>query len=36
VNASSASGRIGWAFVVSDDTRRALIRHARGQGNGTL
>lgn len=35
VNVSSPSGRIGWAFVVSEDTRRALVRHARAQGNGT-
>jgi hypothetical protein len=32
VNVSGQSGRLGWAFVVSDDTRRALVRHAREQG----
>jgi hypothetical protein len=29
VNASSATGRIGWAYPVSADGRQALIRHAR-------
>jgi hypothetical protein len=32
VNVSSPSGRLGWAFVVSEDTRRALVRHARDPG----
>lgn len=31
VNASSPSGRLGWAFVVSEETRRALVRHARAR-----
>jgi len=35
VNVSSPSGRMGWAFVVSEETRRAVVRHA-GAGNGTL
>jgi hypothetical protein len=36
VNASSPTGRRGWAFAVSEDTRRALVGHARARGRGTL
>jgi hypothetical protein len=36
VNASTPNGRMGWAFVVSEDIRRALVRHARALGRGTL
>lgn len=36
VNASSPTGRLGWAFPVSEDGRSALIRHARERESGIL
>jgi hypothetical protein len=36
VNVSSPSGRLGWAFAVSEADRRALVGHARQPGYGTL
>jgi hypothetical protein len=33
VNVSNASGRMGWAFAVSEDTRQQLVRHAARASN---